>query len=61
MIGIDILVKTNLVIACNDNFVFEIEFFKERTEIFKVVIFAVPGEVASMNENIAFLLILYQF
>ncbi len=61
MIGIDILIKTDLMIACDNNFVFEIEFFKEIKEIFKMEIFAIPGEVASMNENIPFLLFLYQF
>ncbi len=61
MIGIDILIKANLMIACDNNFVFEIEFFKEIKEIFKMEIFAIPGEVASMYENIPFLLFLYQF
>jgi hypothetical protein len=61
VIGIDILIKTDLMIACDNNFVFEIEFFKEIKEIFKMEIFAIPGEVASMNENIPFLLFLYQF
>jgi hypothetical protein len=61
VIGIDILIKTDLMIACNNNFVFEIEFFKEIKEIFKMEIFAIPGEVTSMNENIPFLLFLYQF
>jgi hypothetical protein len=61
VIGIDILIKANLMIACDNNFVFEIEFFKEIKEIFKMEIFAIPGEVASMYENIPFLLFLYQF
>lgn len=46
------VVEGDLVVACDDYLVFELQFFEAFEEVLKMLFLSIPGEIPSMDENI---------